>query len=1245
MHRSQLRTLFVAAIFWVPLHGCSSHGASEVAPDGSPADTSQNDGGEGGTAKAEPSCAPIHTSLLYPPRSSITAGSVSSAPSKYFTSDLFSRFKIICGACHVDNSLGNFVVSEADFSSKVTQHVLDTIVSDDPAIYMPPANTGAPPYSQRLATDPVVQLVELLKLWLAQGSSMDSFDLPQATQSAVAGFALTPEEGAKMTNLGTCVPGRLIVGTATAEMDEKDKLFADATELPSTLDKTDLVTVDSEELAKRGVISFAPTYPLWMDNAGMMRYVRVPRGETITFDKTTQQFRIPANTRFYDTFLKRVIDVEGHSAWRKMETQVILSRPDKNGANGQAEAQTALFGTYVWNEDESGATLFADPLRNGEPFSDRVVSYITDEAKAKVIIDAKSSDRERQLKDAGLIRNYAFRGAIRCGDCHMGSPSQSFVLGFTPLQLNRRPTGVGGVYEPAVGDELTQVERLIDYGIISGLDSADEIRPLEAPQGTRAARTPEELAAQAYLMGNCAHCHNPRGLPSVNEPLLVDALNFFPSATGGVFQFPLDRMSLVRFRGIEQNTPVPYITPSLYDKPLTANELKAFCPNDPNWQSSGRGDCYTTGDLPDWILAPWRSLMYRNVDTPFDYFEDFLPYPHMPMHGPGFDCRAPRIVGDWMVSIPAELINKNTREDAFLSKDRTHFLNYVSDDGTVMTPNEDDQPYREVTPDSPNYPAAVAAARSRLQQYHAGPRYNFCPSTYADDIVDPVVTAEVEQHVPVEADTGYFTDPNDPTKLIMPLLQVPIRPNFIEYDPTDPPGPWFPRNPLWDPGIVDPSQIPAVVKKTITDGNSQATQDLTNVLEALQGVKLNDDLRTKLLQEVPMGLWDTSKPSCNFTGIPKVSDFTGTARPDWMNVANPAPAAPVYVESVGAAIYTTICSNCHGVLADSQGGIAGDIVNFTGGDARVANFRDGILGPVSNPGMNRERVFGPDATKLGITSDDMAVRYMAYMALGGTQKLLPAEVLREVAEAPVFGVTRSNLELLGSADMLQLGLALCEQIASASTDFAPLRVADLAQGRIKWSAHTGLIDTTGDAEMWVQLCSLGNRPIVRVVAPQSWMNTYGTGPLSAGELVFSGYSEYWGDAKGPDGLPLYPPDAPFMDHHGRLQMGSTIINSPFPICVAKPTDPQQLQLADAVLKSIAGGGPGNPVIPYCPAGLIAPANQLDPGIGTFPDAKKWAARGTINAAMAVFLYLDQIERDPSKSKPLYDECDQLSTTH
>ena len=428
----------------------------------------------------------------------------------------------------------------------------------------------------------------------------------------------------------------------------------------------------------------------------------------------------------------------------------------------------------------------------------------------------------------------------------------------------------------------------------------------------------------------------------------------------------------------------------------------------------------------------------------------------------------------------------------------------------------------------------------------------------------------MDPHLPVEADRGFFPnpDPTDPNKMLMPFLTMPIRPNFIPYDDTDVPGPWFPRNPLWDPGIVDSTATKMVATQTVSASSGggsdpDAIAAVTTVLDQIQTITITDDLKTKLLQQMPMGLWDTSKPNCTFTGDRKVSDFQGVDRPDWMTVANAPPSAPVYMDTPGGAVFKTICYRCHGLLADSKGLLADAISTLTGGDARVADFRDGLFGPVSAPGTNRARVFGDYLTQhstssslKGITSDDIAVRYIAYMALGGTQKHLPTEVLNEVMQTPVFGRIRNHLNLTGTANMLQLGAALCSQIVGASTDFAPLPVGDLANGRIHWSEHTGLIDASGDVDLWLKLCSLNNRPVVHVVAPGTTWRKDGE-LVSTGSLTFDGHSEYWGQAA--DGKLLYPADAPVRDHHGRIHQGITADN-PFPICAKSRTIPPSCKM-------------------------------------------------------------------------------------
>jgi mono/diheme cytochrome c family protein len=1212
---------------------------------GTSTDASTSTGTDDGNVSVitgELKCRPTNASELMAARSTITTGETHSATQPtYFTANLFNLFKASCGGCHVEQPLGNFSVSAGTFATKVDQHTLDVILSDKPEVFMPPKAGGGVPYSERTSSDAIVQLAELLRLWINQGRPADSFNLPAPDGSGSApGYTLSPDLGGALTNIGSCVPDKGMVGTAKTAMDDLDTFFAEATELPSTLDKTDLVTLDSEALARSGVISYAPTYPLWTDNAGKMRYVRVPRGQSIAFDKQTQQFSIPANTRFYKTFLKAVIDANGNPGYRKIETRLIVSRPDKNLPDGTAQ-QTALYGTYVWNDDESQATLLNDPLRNGKPFADRVFTYITDESKAQPIIDAAPNNLLLALSKAGLTRHYALPGAERCVQCHMGSPSQSFVLGFTPLQVNRRSAGTGGVYETGAGEELTQLQRLIDYGIVSGMTSPSDVLPLEKSQGTRAPRTDEELGAQAYMIGNCAHCHNPRGLPSIKEPAVKDVLDFLPGsgAHQGIFEFPLDQVSPIRKRGLYQEVDIPYITPSLFDVPREAAAPKFFCPAE-----VGGGCQYdiTMYDLSDpenppppppkikWILAPWRSLIYRNVDTPYDYFDDYALFPHMPLNSPGYDCRAARLMGDWMVSIPAVIKDLTTFEDALPQQKDLSFGDKA---------NRDVQPYREVKLGDPEYASAAAAAKARLERYHRdGYRYNFCPKTYTDDIVDSYIDEVVGKNLAVQTHTGPFTDPQDQDKVFMPQI-TPFEPHFVGFDDTDPAGDWFPRRPDWETALVN-ANIPAFVAGTVKAQHLQPeeAQDLTDVLEALVNVRITPELRTTLLQELPFGLWDTSKAGCNFSGVPTAATFTGAARPQWMDIKPPTPSAPVFVQSAGAAVFTTICFNCHGLNADSKGLLAEEISTLTGGDARVANFRDGLFGPVSQPGANRARVFGPAAATLGggLAGDDVAARYLAWMALGGTAKHLPQDVLTQVSQAPVLGQLRSHISPKGTPDMLRLGLQLCAQIATSDKDVNQLGLGDFfGTGRIAWSKSTGLVDSTGDAEMWLRLCSLGNRPIVHVpLLAGTNNNGHWAASTTVDDLSVSGYTLYWGAGdKGEDSYGANPA----MDATGNLTTGITTGNT-FPICVDKPSDAAEL---NAATQWLAGHKVRGNVIPFCPAGLVTPEHKLQITDGDFSDGRKWAARGAINAALGVFLYLDQIERDPTKRKPLYNQCNLL----
>jgi mono/diheme cytochrome c family protein len=1169
----------------------------------------------GGGPSPDVRCDPAKTSLPLPARSELlsSTGTGGGGPMVMLTRDLYEQFKSSCGACHVEASLGGFHVTQDTFATLVGQNALTRIKSDDPTMFMPPQSGGGKPYSMRGPTDPIVQLYGLLSTWIAQGSPKDEFVVGAAGGDGPSPYHMSDWTIDHLTNLGDCIPSRTLVATRATHMDDRDAFFAAATTLPDSLADTDLDTLDGAQLAAEGVIGYAPNYPLWTDDAGKLRFVRVPRGQAIAFDPAKQSFTIPANTRFYKTFMRKVVDARGFVSWRKIETRLIVSRPDNARPDGSFES-TALYGTYVWNDDETEAHLSRDPLRDGTPFRDKLITVTVDEPMAKAIIDSHPSDLTYELEEAnvGVVRRYAIPGSARCVQCHMGR--EGFVLGFTPLQLLRRKSDEGGVYESGLGDEMTQLDRLIDYGVISGMSSPADVTPLEKSQGSRAPRNEFELRAQAYMLGNCAHCHNPRGFPSVANPELVTALNFYPGPDGGIFQFPLERTSPLRRRGANLDTPIPYITPSLREYPVSDSSTDNWVEKwtdcslhagDAIYQPTGGGlvpygpVCASNKGVGHYS-APWRSLIYRNVETPFSYADDFVIFPHMPMNSPGFDCRAPKLLGEWMVSIPARRIS-------------TVDENAVPIAGVTVKVDDNPQPYVEVAPGDAGYDDAVRARDARLQQYRASPRYGFCPDNR--DIVDHDVTNGLEL-VPA-ADPVY--DRIDPTKMLQPAMGVPARAHWVNTDLTELPGDWFPRRSDWEKviveGQIDPSLSPA---------DKQAQQDL---VATLQTVTLGSDIAGYALTEVPFGLWQ-QKPGCDFSKDPKASSFTGAARPAWLDKSHAPADAPVYMQSPGAAVFTTVCINCHGPKADSHGLLSDAILMMTGGDARVANLRDGLFGPTANPGANRARVFGPSATA-SASADDWAARYLAWMTLGGTQRRLPPALLNIVAATRVFGATRASNQIspTGSPNMLKLAKELCLNVLPAvSTNYE--LTALLKDGHLAWGDQTGLIDVNGDAEMWLRLCSLGNRPVVRVPYVTDW-TVANVKPMLAPQE-----SLWWADA--------YPSTAPVLDHHGQVVNGVTADNL-FPRCVRKPTDPTQLAAADAFLAAQTVKPP------YCPPELFAGNEkwklQSDPNPDgpTLPrvltDARKWSVRGAINAALAVFLYLDGIEHGKIAPKPPFNQCD------
>ncbi len=1247
----------------------------------------------------KPACTAARASEDLQPRADLMGITASAGSTTIIvrTSDLFSRFYAVCGTCHVDASNGGHHTDEASFATTFDQTWYAHIKSDDPGFFMPPP-PGGKPFSSRAADDPVVELASYLGAWLAQGRPADSFTMDAgASSGAISNYGFTPDLAAAMTNLGTCIPNQAAYQMSTSGMMEsKDEFFASATELPQSLADTDLTTFDSEALAAVGVVAYVPTYPLWSAGSGKLRHIRVPKGQTIRFDQTTQSFDIPPNTRFYKTFLRKVVDKTGKLANRKMETRLIVSRPDGVAADGTA-TQTALFGTYVWSEDESTATLGNLRYRDGTVFADQLRTYITDELTYQELSDGipPSADFDATLADAvaavpNLQQHYAIPGRLRCVQCHMGSPSKNFVLGFFPLQVMRRENATGGTYEPTGDDELTQLQRLIDLGVISGMTSPSDVLPLEESQGARKPRTQGELTAQAYMVGNCAHCHNPRGLPSVTKPELTPLAflpNPDPNNAGGVFEMSLERQSPIRFRGANGDVPIPYVTPSLRDYPVTDVELRRMdngntivaspdptTPTEQTWtpkyfaNDSAVETCAGADKDPfvrpycgarrsgySFVAAPWRALIYRNVDTPFAYFDDYVPFPRMPMNTFGFDCRVPRIMGDWMVGLPTARKLPGIREDALPAA----LPQKTSNDPLVYPPTYDSspQPYQPVLPTDSSYADALVAAQGRLDEYHAGVRYNYCETVLSPDIIDPITPPSSPQFKPnpIASNGGYLygslppLDPLHPNDYVQPAIGVPYHSHFYPYDPTDSPPPWTPRRADWEPILVEgqPDQaLPA--------GGFSLGPDLVRarrvLVEAITGAAQEfPAVRPYASKPLPFGLWQV-KPECQqkLAGVPVASSFTGADRPGWMNLTTPPASAPVYMGTPGAMLYRHICFNCHGPRADGRGLQADALSASSDGDSIPANFRNGLFGPATSPGANLVATFG----SVGTAMPDMNValswgsRYMAWMTLGGTLKKIPQDIIHLVEATKTFGVTRENLQYLpganqATANMLNLARGLCSVVlpdttnlghfgSEASTKF--LHGSEPQDYPPFNSEDAPFITANEDKEMWLTLCTGFSPAVVRVY--EARLNLDGTGTY---DVFLSAL--YYADA--------YPADAPVLDHNRVVQMGvHTAYGDPdhpmnlYPACLRAPDPSAAAWLATKDVRT-------KTQMPDCPTELFANGtvlwqasaapDQVDPQID---NVNRWALRGAIAAGMSVFTYLETGGAQ-SVVAPYYNECQLL----
>jgi mono/diheme cytochrome c family protein len=463
-------------------------------------------------------------------------------------------------------------------------------------------------------------------------------------------------------------------------------------------------------------------------------------------------------------------------------------------------------------------------------------------------------------------------------------------------------------------------------------------------------------------------------------------------------------------------------------------------------------------------------------------------------------------------------------------------------------------------------------------------------------------------------------------------------------------------------------------------------QHVVNMLRGTEGpgVTLDSTIRAYALAEQPMGLW-VDKPECDWskepwkTEGPTLDEKSATDPRPWMaNLPQGATGqSHVYSELPGAAIFGMVCINCHGPKFDSVGRLADNLATLTGGHARVANLRDGLFGA---KGANRASVFGAVATP-DVTADDWGARYLSWMTLGGTSVTIPSEFLASVGRTLFFGEVRdaAQLPVPHSANMLSLGRALCmDSLMGSPYDFNNKR------GYFESKPNAALLWHSGDAEMWLKICSINNPPpvfgyIVDFIAEPPKPGQ--VAPPIAFPTLLNRYDETGGSAVTSvvirrDVFNSSKCNGTCLVGDERAGVAALDTANLHPWCVAYAWDTQNPSVLDPWLasKCVSGAdcnakgdcvGPDCVHPPKCPVdgSQLGPSGDAytksqakvphwtidgwdlhgdDQGNAVLGDAAlAWARRGAMNAGLAVFLYLDRVAKGEIVPKTTFDHCEQL----
>jgi uncharacterized repeat protein (TIGR03806 family) len=299
-----------------------------------------------------------------------------------------------------------------------------------------------------------------------------------------------------ITGFGTDHAGELYVidqGSGFYRLEPTTEADRPSQPFPTRLSETGLFASVAELRPHSAALRYEVSAPQWADGATMERFVAFPGLERVEQKPQLNAggaWTLPNGSVLVQTLGLNLGDDPGKPTPRRVETRLLTRQ------------QGEWIGySYRWNAEQTDAELVpADGA--AEEFE---------------VVDATEPGGRRE-------QIWRFPARTECLVCH--SRAAGFVLGFTPLQLDRDRDYGGGV----VANQLRTLEHI---GLFQGpLPPRRDDQPrLVDPYETRA---PLEARVKSYLHVNCSTCHvtegggNARMQLSFTTPLgkmgLIDAV-------------------------------------------------------------------------------------------------------------------------------------------------------------------------------------------------------------------------------------------------------------------------------------------------------------------------------------------------------------------------------------------------------------------------------------------------------------------------------------------------------------------------------------------------------------------------------------------------------------------------------------------------------------------------------------------------------------------------------------------------